>query len=269
MKNLLVMLTIFYSINAGAVVNSVDQVRKVVNWTPTNTLQVNLTAVDADSENYGILSYSWNTRYEDVDAEVANIKSMYPGYTLQNNNLESVDGVVLSIPAASYELSLTTYPSTSGFYAENNAILSKKQYQSILAAKNRAPNNYVMLNGTAHTHKTMSEKVESAAITDTNCQDLLGDGTLGSMLTKMFQYGQKVEREGTFQSGEMRTLYLEAIKNSCFNVGKSTNITSVAALMKVKLTMNPEHTLVVDRWAVKSIPVDMPVPYVVKPWQSK
>jgi hypothetical protein len=267
MKKILLTTICVLSLKTFALINSVDSDLKLVNWTPTNTLEVNTTVVNQDVNNYAILSYSWNVRYEDVDAETAKIKSSYPSYSLERNDLESIENLRFIIADAGFELVLTALPSQNGFYTENNVIITQSQYQAITKAKNSNPTGYVSLSGRAHTHMKVVDLLETKMLTPQICQSLYGTGTLGEVMSREVNYSQQLQ--SNCKNPQTARLFISAIQNSCFAPAQSQTVTSMQDLLNVKMKVILSQNFPVNFVTSKSVPLDMNVPFILGPWQSK
>ena len=265
MKQLFFTILTMTCLNSFAVINDINDNNKTINFTPTNSLEINLTLANVDNNNYGILSYNWYINYQMADAEIAGLKGNYPNYVLNRKDLEAVNDVSLNIPMANFSVALNPLHSQNGFYAEDNVILNRKQYLDILNAMSSSPTSYATMSGLAHTHIDVISIIEQKVLSPNICQKLLGNGTLGDVMTNIFMYGGDLEKDQDLKNDQTKKLFISAIKNSCFSIQTST-VNSVKDLLNTKMTSILSENKTVSFTKTNSEPIDLKVPFKLTSW---
>ncbi len=255
---------------ARAVVHSVDADLKVVNWTPDNVLEINVVTIDSDANNYAILAYNWYPNWREIQAEYDSLQKKYSGYKILRANIEKIDSLNLVISAANLNTSLYLLPNQNGFFAHNNLILTKAQYEAVIKAQKADPNGYAKLEGTAHSHMAASELAESYTLTAAQCQVWLGNGTLKDVEQNLMQFSALSEKNGTIKFAETRNLLMQAIQSNCYELRASaSSVESFADLMNLRLEVKLNQSTQIRYAISKEQPVSFQVPSLLRPWSNE
>ncbi len=260
-------LTLLSAAPAQAFIQSVDEDAKVVNWTPTPVLEVNImNPAGGTSDTYGILTYVWKPMQDQLNSEFKDIADKYPGYKIISASIEAVDDAILSVPAANYTVKLTVFPNGNGLYAEANESLTRRQFDAIIKAKASDPVGYIKIVGTGRADISYSEVAENLLITPDQCRNWLGRGVLRDVETNLFSYASALERAGEPRFAETKSLLLRSIQMSCYEVENSTRVETFEDLLNVRLRVKMSQPVPVKYVITRNKPVTFQVPWVLKPW---
>lgn len=255
--------------SAWATVHSVDDDLHVVNWTPDNALEINILPIDSDPKNYAILAYNWYPRWQDIQNEYDALKAKYPGYTIRRSNLERVESLNLVIDSAQINESLYLLPNQNGFYAHNNLILTKAQYDAIKKAQSLDVFNYVKLVGQGQARVSYGELVETYTLTPNQCQVWLGDATIAAVEKNLAEFFTLSAQNGTMKYPETRRMVMSSIQSNCYElIARDSAISSFESLLALKLRTKLEHSTTVRFATQKEKTVTFGIPLVLRPWSN-
>jgi hypothetical protein len=237
-------LVIFAIINsvfacANALVTSVDQGTQSVNWTPVNSLMVNSTVAEQDDQNYAFLSIIWNLDAAAVAEDYRAVQKQYPSYKIIRNDIQSIDRLIFSIPAAGINLTMNFTMSANGPMINDNETLNRDSYEKLQAAQQAAPLSFALVSGTAHISETVTFVDETATVAPELCESLLGNQKLSGVANNIEQYANQLNQAQTPKLAQTKEQILATIKSSCFEVA-TASVSSFEKLMnapvKVVLT---------------------------------